>query len=947
MFRPRLAALLVTASCATTGRPAPEAETPPPARATVVSDHTEGDVREVVLSNGLRVLLQENHAAPVATFVVYYRVGSRNEHVGITGSSHLLEHLQFKGSKHFPGREGIWGELSRIGANFNATTSYDRTNFYETVPADKLPFAIALEADRMRQSTFTDADRQSEMTVVRNELERGENEPGQLLNEELWSTSIVSHPYHHPVIGWRSDVENVPTSQLRHYYDIYYQPDNAVIAIVGDFKSDEVLRMVIDKFGIYPGGHTFPPVYTAEEPQRGERRFIIRKPGELGLVQLGWHMPPVASSDVPALKTLQLILAGSLDVNEFGDPLDPGISNRLYQALIEKQLATGVDFDYTLMIDENVGSIAARVRPGIPHQQVEDAIRAQVRRLQDEPVTEGELARAKRRALAAFALSHDGTFGQAMALGYFGLISDWRLARDFSSRVDHVTSADVQRVAQKYLGDKTLTVGWFVPDSGGGAAPAPQSSLDIRSYRFAALRSGPPGATPNADAPPSPAPKADAASTTSLSPSWSPIIQKRTLANGLRIVVQENHSSPTVSIAGSMDAGGVHEKPDQLGIAGVTCDLLERGTVRHTKFDLAAQLEDVGASFGFGDGFEQVSLGGAALKSDLNRVLDVMTEDLLEPAFPEEELKKAVAERIAGVEQAEDSTHVKARRKLMQGLYPVGHPLYAYDPSHVIQRYQQITRDQVQAWHRTWYGPDRMVITIVGDVSASDVFDRIEARLGRWARVGGPPVSVPLVPLREQAAREVIPVPDKANVDILMGHQESLRRVDPDYYPAMLANYVLGGPSGMLFKHVRNDLGLTYGIDSNVLATQIAGPWTLSLTVNPDAVEKSIAATQQVLHDWHTNGVHAVDLDHAKTEIVGLFEVSLGTNAGLASVLNEYEVLGLGADFVKEHPKRVLSTSLDAVNAAIPKYFFPDRLLTVISGTVPGASAPAAERGTP
>jgi zinc protease len=935
-----LVALLLVGCASATPRPSADRGGEAPFRATVVSDRTEGDVREAILSNGLRVLLKEDHAAPVATFVVYYRVGSRNEHVGITGSSHLLEHMQFKGSTHFPGREAIWGELSRIGANFNATTAYDRTNFFETVPADKLPFAIALEADRMRNSTFTDADRQSEMTVVRNELERGENEPGQLLNQLLWATSIVSHPYHHPVIGWRSDVENVPTSQLHAYYDVYYQPDNAVAAAVGDFKSDDVLKLIVEKFGVHPGGHTFPPVYTKEEPQRGERRFVIRKPGELGLVALGWHMPPVGSSDVPALKALQLILAGSLDVNEFGDPLDPGISNRLYRALVETQLTTGADYDYTLMIDPNVASISARIRPGVQHEQVEQAIRAQVQRLKTEPVTPAELTRAKNRARAAFALSQDGTFGQAMALGYFGLIADWPLARDFAARVDKVTADDIQRVARTWFDDRSLTVGWFVPESAPGTTDGPGASVmpPGAPHHWAAYRPfGASHAGAGGDAP------AGGAMMAAVPETSAPQVQKRTLPNGLRIIVQEHHSNPTFSMAGAISAGSIQEKPDQLGLAGTTADLLERGTTAHTKFQIASQLEDVGAAFGFGEGLEQVSVIAAALKDDFDRVLDVMAEDLLQPAFPKDELAKVIAERIAAVEQSEDSTQVHARRALMQGLYPAGHPLHAPDPKEVIRQAGTITRERVLEWYRTYYGPDRTVLTFVGDLNAEQVFEKVAARLGHWQRVGGPPVALPATPLRASSAREVVPMADKADVDILLGEQGSLRRTDPDYYAAALANYVLGGPSGLLFKHVRNELGLTYGIESSLMATEIAGPWTLSLTVNPNAVDKSLSAVQEVMDEWHTKGVTQQDLDRAKVEISGLFEVSLGSNSGLASAINQYEVLGLGADYVKEHPKRIAATSREAVNAAIAKYFLPDRLLTVVCGTV--VSSPAASGG--
>lgn len=911
-----LTALL--AACATNGA-RPEAKSPPPkARATIVSDVVDGDVREVKLSNGLQVLLKESHAAPVATFVVYYKVGSRNETTGHTGSSHLLEHLLFKGSEGYPGRESIWGGLSRIGASFNATTYYDRTNYYATVPVEQLPFVISLEADRMRRATFTDADRQSEMTVVRNELERGENDPGRVLHHLVWAQSIIAHPYHHPVIGWRSDVENVPTSQLRSYYDTWYHPDNAVVAVVGAFDSQVVLDQIVRDFGVHPGGNEFPPMYTTEEPQRGERRVTVKKPGELAIVELGWKLPPAKHDDVVPLKVLQLVLAGTLEINEFGDPLPAGISNRLYQALVETQLSTGASMDYTLMVDPVVATIRAWVRPGVEHQQVEDAIRAEIRKLQETPVGADELQRAKDRARAAFGLSQDGTFGQAMALGYFGLIDDWRFVRGFSDRVEQVTAEDVQRVAREWFPDDGVTVGWFVPQR---AENAPQSSLD---RGFATLIDQDDFAM---------AQQVEARALAGGASVTQPKV--KTFPNGLRVVVQENPATSTFAISGAVLAGSVHETPSELALSSLTADMLERGTTKQDKLAIARKLESVGASLGFGGGFEWVSIGGQALSEHLPMVLDVLSEQLLTPAFDPAELEKLKAHRVAGLRQAEDSTRTRGYRALMQGLYPPGHPLHYDDLDTSVKAVERATVDTVRGWWQRFYGPDRTVLTVVGNVDAEEVFRQVESKLGAWQPVKGPPVSAPLVPLRQEAGRVDVFIPSKSNIDLFLGQQGDVRRTDPDWYAVMMANRILGGGvSGRLFKRVRNDEGLTYGIGSSLSTGMVAGPWTVSLTVNPQSVDKALAVTREVLDNWHANGVTKDELDDAKTSLSGLYQVGLGTNGGLASVLTQYEVLGLGAAFVNEHTARLQAVTLDEVNAAVKKHFAPDRMLTVAAGTL-------------
>ena len=244
---------------------------------------TEADgIEEYKLANGLKVLLVENRVAPVATVLVVYRVGSRNEAVGYTGSTHLLEHMMFKGTPTFNKNSNtqIAATLQKIGAEFNATTWYDRTNYYETVPSDQIELAIRLEADRMRNSFIADADRQSEMTVVRNELERGQNEPSEVLDEAVYATAFREHPYHHPTIGWRSDVEGVPTSRLKEFYDTFYHPNNTTAVIVGDFERARVLELVDQYFGAFPASNEpIPEVYTEEPEQQGERRLVIDAPG--------------------------------------------------------------------------------------------------------------------------------------------------------------------------------------------------------------------------------------------------------------------------------------------------------------------------------------------------------------------------------------------------------------------------------------------------------------------------------------------------------------------------------------------------------------------------------------------------------------------------------------------------------------------------------------------
>ncbi|MGB9179797.1 MAG: pitrilysin family protein, partial [Pyrinomonadaceae bacterium] len=430
-----------------------------PAGVTFVTE-AEG-IREYRLANGMKVLLVENRVAPVATVLVVYKVGSRNEAVGYTGSTHLLEHMMFKGTPTFNKEKNtqIAATLQKLGADFNATTWYDRTNYFETVPSDQIELAVKLEADRMRNSLIADSDRQSEMTVVRNELERGQNEPTEVLDEAVYATAFREHPYHHPTIGWRSDVEGVPTLRLKAFYDTFYYPNNATAIIVGDFERENALSLVNKYFGAYPASkNPIPEVYTEEPPQQGERRLVIRRAGELALVQIAFHTPGVLGQ-MNVLSSVELAKrAASPPAQNDIYPLvvlsaamTNGVTSRLYQALVEKQLAVSVTSNADQHRDPGLFSIAATVRPGIEPKQVEDVILSELRRVAEQGLTGAEVDKAKQQILAQEAFKRDGTFNIAEQMSEAEAVADWRFFKDYSSNISKVTHADVQRVARSYF----------------------------------------------------------------------------------------------------------------------------------------------------------------------------------------------------------------------------------------------------------------------------------------------------------------------------------------------------------------------------------------------------------------------------------------------------------------------------------------------------------------
>lgn len=404
-------------------------------------------------SNDLKVVLAPRREAPVVAFMVVYRVGSRNEAVGYTGSTHLLEHMLFKGTPTYNKKNGmqIASVLQKQGAVFNADTWFDRTRYYEMLPNDQLEMAIHLESDRMRNSFIADEDRQSEMTVVRNELERGENDPGRILDERVWALAFREHPYHHPTIGWRSDVEGVPTARLKEFYDTYYHPNNATAIVVGDFEESEALSQIGRHFGPIPRSpHPIPPMYTVEPPQEGEIRFKLRRAGQLGLVEMAWHIPEAKHADSAALTVLDHILSA-------------GVTSRLYQALVETQIAVDSGASSYQFIDPGLFTLDITLTPGVDHEKAEKAALEVIEKLKTEEVPENELQKARNIITTQMIFLRDSPMGVVSAIGEAEAVADWKFYVDLPRMIESVTAADIKRVANAYFTEDNRTVGYFIP----------------------------------------------------------------------------------------------------------------------------------------------------------------------------------------------------------------------------------------------------------------------------------------------------------------------------------------------------------------------------------------------------------------------------------------------------------------------------------------------------
>lgn len=410
---------------------------------------TRRDIHEFTLnSNDLSVLVREEHTVPVATFMVTYRVGSRNESIGTTGSTHILEHMMFKESKHYP--RNYWTTLFDKGARQNATTWLDRTNYYQTLPVEYLEETVGYEADRMRNAILKKEDLDTEMVVVRNEYERGENDPYQALDKELWATAYQAHPYHHSTIGWLSDIENTTVERLREFYDIFYWPNNATVTVIGDFKTAEALSMIRRYFEKVPRSPIpIPPMLMTEPKQEGPRRFAVRRPGETNIVGIAHKIPPALSSDTFAIQVL-------------GSILGSGKSSRLYRRLMDSGLASNFEVWSSPFHDNGLFISYAWPTKGVTHEKIEAAILEEYEKLKKSGVSTVELKRAKAKFVADLAFSRDGSYSVAGALNECIALGDWAFYERLATEINRVKADDVRRVANAYLNETVGTTGYFI-----------------------------------------------------------------------------------------------------------------------------------------------------------------------------------------------------------------------------------------------------------------------------------------------------------------------------------------------------------------------------------------------------------------------------------------------------------------------------------------------------
>jgi len=854
-------------------------------------------LRTATLSNGLQVLLLESRTAPVATFWVWYRVGSRNEVPGLSGISHWVEHMLFKGTPTHP-KGTLTRYVDRLGGRWNAFTWKDYTAYHEVLPAEHLAVAVELEADRMANTIFDPAEVESERTVIISEREGSENFPAYLLREEVDSAAHKIHPYRIPVIGWKDDLRAITRDDLYRHYRTYYHPGNALAVAVGAFDPDGALDLIRRAFEPIPPGDLPPPPRSREPEQEGERRVVLQRPGgATPYLHLAYHVPAASHPDFAALLVIDGLLSGFKSVVPF-DQASGGRSSRLYRALVETQLASDVTTSLIPAVDPTLFRVMATARAGADVRAIEERALGELDRLAREPVPAEELAKVKKQAKAQFVFARDGVYRTALALGAFAVVDDVEAFPRLLDRIEQVAAEDVSAAAARYFVERHRTTGWYLPQPGGTAAVAEHAARHPGTFAYR-----PPGRA--------------------MTPAVTVVpetVARSTLQNGLTVLAHEQRGTGMVALHGYVKAGAMFDG-DRPGLARFVASLLQRGTQTRSSQQIAEALEGMGASLAVYANMEAVAVALRVLREDAPAALEIIGDLLMRPAFAPDEVEKVRGELLTGLRIAAQDTRVAAERAWRRLIYPPWHP-----HSQMVEGeepvVEAITAETLAAFHRQHYRPEAAILAVVGDLPTGDVLEVASQVFSGWPRQGVWRLpNLPPAGLSDGPRRAEVRLTGKVQSDIVLG-APGLARDDPAYYDAMMANLIVGqiGMMGRLGESVRERQGMAYYTYSDLRAGLMAGPWWVRAGVNPQNEARAIDSIVEEIRAFQQGGPADEELADARNFLIGSLALRLETNGGIAQTLADIELYGLGLDYLVRYPGIIRGLRREGITAASRRF---------------------------
>ena len=875
----------------------------------IVKNASVEGITEYELENGLKFLLFPDQSKPTVTVNITYLVGSRHEGYGETGMAHLLEHLVFKGTPNHP---NIPQELTEHGARPNGTTWYDRTNYFETFSAsdENLDWALDLEADRMINSFIAKKDLDSEMTVVRNEFEMGENSPGNVLMKRVLGSCFLWHNYGNTTIGARSDIEEVPIGRLQAFYKKYYQPDNAVLLIAGKFEVQKAIDLIQEKFADIPRPERkLYPTYTKEPTQDGERVVTLKRTGDVQALSCVYHTPPGSHPDYAAISVISQILTDQP-------------SGRLYKALVETKKAS-YQWGFAPALKEG-GFIYlnADVRK---ENSLEDAKSIMIQTLDEIvsiPPTQEEIDRAKTSILKNWDLSFNDANRIGMRMSEYIAQGDWRLLFLYRDRIEAISTEDIVSVAKKYFIPSNRTIGMFIPTDNPVRAEIPDApdvfSL-VSSYKGKEMISSGEAFDPSPD-------NLDTRTVTG------------TFDNGMEYsLITKETRGDAVSANLQLRFGTPESLVGKTITSGITASMLNKGTKSMDRQQIQDKLDALKARVRVSGGMSMVNVRMETTHDNLPAVIDFVGEILNEPSFPKEEFDKLIESQLAGLEEQLSDPQAIASNRISRITEPYPKDDVRYNPTmeEEIEMTKAVKYEEVVDFYKSFYGATEATVSVVGDFNSDAALVKLEDHFGSWEN----PDAYKRItsPFRKiDSVSEAINTPEKANSLFLAGLPLPVNDSHDDYAALIIGNYMLGGGflNSRLATRIRQQEGLSYGVGSYFYGNSmdesgVFGAYAISA---PENSEKVLVAFKEEIEKVRQHGFTQEELDAARTGWLQAQEVNRSQDSRLTGMLNSNLRLDRDFQFAKELESKIQNISLTEINNAMIKHIDAEKMVYVRAG---------------
>ncbi len=857
--------------------------------------------KKFVLTNGLTLIVHEDHKAPIVAVNLWYHVASKNEKVGKTGFAHLFEHLMFTGSEHFKGsgdQRGFFEAMERIGAtDLNGTTSNDRTDFFENVPVNALDVALWLESDRMGHllGSIDQAKLDTQRGVVQNEKRQGENQPYGVTEELLTKgTAPAGHPYSWTVIGSMEDLNAASLDDVKAWFTNYYGAANAVLVLAGDIDPETALKKTVHYFGEVPPG---PPVakYQTWIPRiPGTRRETVCDRVPQARLYKVWNIPQYGEAD-----NVYLDLAA--------DVLVSSKSSRLYKRLVyDDQVATSV----TASVDPNEISgqfqITATARPGQDLAKVEKAVDEEVARFLAEGPTPEELQRVKAAKIAGFVRGIERIGGFGGKSDVLAMNETFRGSPDFYKvpleYIRKATASDLLAASKRWLNEDVYIL---------EVHPFPEYETT--------------GQTADRSALPTPGPDPEVK---------FPALQRGKLSNGLKVVLAERHSLPLVSLSLQVDAGYAADQFAIPGTAKLAMEMLDEGTTRRTAIQISDELYGLGANLGASSDLDASSVSLSTLTSTLDPALEIYADVILNPAFPEPDFLRLQKQLLAAIRREKSEPFSMALRVFPKLLYGHGHaygnPLTGSGTAESISK---LTRADLQKFHETWFKANNATLIVVGDTTLDAITPKLEKLFGGWKSGSVPSKNLSTVEHQKQSAVYLIDRPGSIQSVILAGHV-GLPKANPDEIPIETMNVVLGGAfTSRVNMNLREDKHWAYGAGTVLVAARGQGPFVAYAPVQTDKTKESMIEMNKELHGiLGKQPITADELTTAQKEETLALPGSWETIGAVSSSIGEIVDFGLPDDYYTTYPSKVHALGIKDLEMAAQKVVHPDQLVWVVVG---------------